>query len=250
MERKRAASPTRIAAQPALKSIERSGDDTNGPLSKVCHLPKKQVSAILRSRKGHPIFDIWQRRGGRRSDKDGATRSKRASNVEAHSNHHHQSVVRLSASDSCVSRDTVRCNTCLEAGKYCSCMHPEVAIQEYLFSIELPYNAHEVYMTAVENYRSPWLGPRRSRYCARNLIKDEALAECKEAFRLNQVGKLIVVLYGNEDTLVWNTLNDMFRISQDPKVSSYMCSLCLIFDTHRSTPRREMPINISFAYGV
>jgi hypothetical protein len=129
-------------------------------------------------------------------------------------------------------------------------VHPEVAIQEYLFPIELPHNAHEVYMTVVENYRSPWSNPRGSRYCDRNLLTYEALAECKDALRLNQVGKLIVVLYGNEDNLVWNTLNDMFRISQDPKVSSYTCSLCLIFDTYRSTPKREIPINISFAYGV
>jgi hypothetical protein len=236
MERKRAASPTRIAAQPVLKSIERSGDDTNGPLSKVCHLPKKQVSVILRSRRGHPIFDIWQRRGGRRSDKDGATRSKRASNVEAHSNHHHQSVVRLSASDSCVSR-----NTCLEAGKYCSCMHPEVAIQEYLFSIELPYNAHEVYMTVVENFKCWNLQSKSLTY--------EALDEFKEAVRLNQIGKLIVVLYGDADPLVWNTLNDVFRITQDPRVSSYTCPLCLIVDTDRSKPKREVSTDKCFAYG-
>jgi hypothetical protein len=33
-------------------------------------------------------------------------------------------------------------------------MHPEVAIQEYSFYIELPQNTHEVYMTAVENFRN------------------------------------------------------------------------------------------------
>jgi hypothetical protein len=227
MERKRAASPTLITVQPALKTIEWSDNDANGPLSKLCHLPKKQVSAILQSRKGDPIFDILQRRGGRRPNKDGASRSKKASKVETHPDHHNQSVVRFSASNTRVLRGTARCHACLKE-KYCSCMHPEVAIQECLFFIELPHNAHEVYMTAVENFRS-WLPQSK-------IITDEALAECKEAIHLNQIGKLIVVLYGDADPLVWNTLNDVFRISQDPRVSSYTCPLCLMFDTYRSTP--------------
>jgi hypothetical protein len=99
-------------------------------------------------------------------------------------------------------------------------MHPEVSIQESLFSIELPHNAHEVYMTAVENlngYKVQTLALQAG--YTRRPITDEELAECRKAFHRNEIGKLIVDLHGDADSLVWNTLNDVFRMSQDPRVS-------------------------------
>jgi hypothetical protein len=246
MGRKRAASPTRIAVQSALKKIEWSGDDANGPLSKICHLPKKQVSAILQPPKAGLVFDILQRRGGRRSNKEGVAQLKRASNVEAHSKHRHQSVVRPSASNTRVLRGTARCNACLKTGRCCSCMHPEAAIQECLFLIEIPHNAHEVYMTAVENFSN--MRALQARHTRRPL-SDKELAEYRKAFQHNQIGKLIVDMYGDADSLVWNTLNEVFRISQDPRVSCCTTSSCSMLDIYRLIPKRKKSINKCFAYG-
>jgi hypothetical protein len=129
-------------------------------------------------------------------------------------------------------------------------MRLEIAIQECLFYIELPHNAHDVYMTAVENFSSLETQERvRQARHTRRLFSDKELAEYRKAFQHNQIGKLIVDLYGDADTLVWNTLNEVFRISQDPRVSCYTTFSCPMLNIYRLIPKREKSINKCFVYG-
>jgi hypothetical protein len=165
--------------------------------------------------------------------------------MKTNSDPHHESGVRPSARDHRVLINTARCNACLKAEKYCSCMHLEVAIQEYSFYIELPQNTHEVYMTAVENFRNH----KVLLSFGGSAGIEEKLAECRKALHRNQIGNLIVHLYGYTDPLVWNTLNDVFRITQDPRVSHYTTPSSFMLDTYRLIPKREGFINDSFAYG-
>jgi hypothetical protein len=176
-----------------------------------------------------------QRRGGRPSKKDGAT-SMKASKSKI------QSMVRFQADNTRLLSGTARCNACLEAGRHCSWGHPEVAIPACLATTQVLRNAHEVYMTAVENFKSHEARQKmRGKYT--KPMTYEELAAPREAMHGNEFGKLIVYLHGNADPLVWHTLNYMFRISQDPRVSYHTIPSCFILDTCRSTSKRDMSIN-------
>jgi hypothetical protein len=131
-------------------------------------------------------------------------------------------------------------------------MHADVAIPESLALTQVLLDAHEVYMTAVENFTSHQarnLLPRAVSYRDHMSMTDEELAESRKAFHGNEFGKLIVHLHGNADPLVWHTLNDIFRISQDPRGSYYTTLLCFMLDTCRSTPKKNISINKFFASG-
>jgi hypothetical protein len=97
-------------------------------------------------------------------------------------------------------------------------------------------------MTAVENFKSHEARQKMGWKYTR-LMTYEELAEPREAIHGNEFGKLIVHLHGNADPLVWHTLNDMFRISQDPRVRKYTTPSGFILDACRSTSKREMSID-------